>query len=74
MESKLKSGSIVRVTSEGVINYKNDDIVYPLGRITVAGRFIPHQDREMTSEILFAIHNIINRLHSEGITSQKISE
>jgi hypothetical protein len=69
MEWKLKSGAIIRVTTEGAIHYRNEDIVYPLGRITVLGRFLPFSDREMTPEMLFAIHNIINRLHSDGAST-----
>lgn len=66
MEWKLKSGAIIRVTTEGIVHYRNEDIVYPLGRITVLGRFLPYPEREMTPEILFGLHNIINRLHSDG--------
>ncbi len=74
MEWKLKSGAIIRVTTEGGIHYRNEDIVYPLGKITVLGRFVPHPEREMTPEMLFAIHNIINRLHSDGTTSSTRAE
>jgi hypothetical protein len=74
MEWKLKSGAIVRVTTEGIVHYRNEDIVYPLGKITVLGRFLPYPEREMTPEILFGIHNIINRLHSDGASSTPRTE